>query len=151
MVGLMHLYTNERGTRKAPPLRPDRGAAYTSLIEHKPVLDSPRAFQLTARDERGAGVVIPLKHSEVETLRDMCQAHLDAHTVLMVTAEELRPGDTVWDWSGVSVPATVERTQEPHGSNCTVQVQGLDGSLHWVTGSRRATVIVRLPRPGGDS
>jgi len=144
----MILSTSPRGTRRTPPLTPDRGAGYVSLLEFAACLDSGRAFLLTTRDETDAQVSIPLTIGDLDLLREMCTTHLCAATEADVHATDVHTGDTVL--GVIDDPAQVLSITDGSSVWRSLSLQTADSRRFTVTVAGTSKITVRLPRPEGE-
>lgn len=146
------LTIGRHGTRRTPPLTPDRASCYVSLLERPPTLRG-RQFLLSTHDELGEyRVHIPLSLTELQILHDQIGEHLDAPTIEEhVPATEIRLGDIITDLHGDDVCVWGLGTGSPTVSGAdTVLIdyqdrEGNQGTFVAIAGL--VSFTVRVPRP----
>ena len=148
------LTIGRHGTRRTPPLTPDRGSCYLSLLERSPSLTG-RHFLLSTHDELGEyRCHIPLTLTELQILHDQIGEHLDAQTIEEhVPATDIRLGDIITDlttdvcvWGLGHGPPTAAGAE-------TVLIdyqdrEGTQGTFVAIVGLSDFTV--RVPRPPAE-
>ena len=148
------LTIGRHGTRRTPPLTPDRGSCYVSLLERPPTLTG-RQFLLSTHDELGEyRCHIPLTLTELQILADQIGEHLDAQTIEEnVPATEIRLGDIITDlttdvcvWGLGNGPPTASGA-EPVLIDYQDR-EGTQGTFVAIVGLSDFTV--RVPRPPED-
>ena len=144
------LTIGKHGTRRTPPLTPDRASCYVSLLERPPTLRG-RNFLLSTHDEIGEHRVhIPLSLTELQILHDQIGEHLDAQTIEEnVPASEIRLGDIiVLDNGDVCVWGLGNGSPTPSGfTTILIDYQDREGNQGTFVAVEGGSFTVRVPRP----